>query len=218
MKCPHCLVAFSPKWEADISLFKIPEGQGRFAWAGRITDCPECGAGSMWVARVDTYAGGRDTGDFALVYPRSGRMPLGPEVPSIHAENYREACWVLSDSPKASAALSRRSLQLLLRDVAKVKPSDLSKEIDEVLAAKTLPSHLAKAIDAVRQLGNFAAHPVKSTNTGEIVEVEPGEAEWILDVIEGLFDFYFVQPALLQKKREELDKKLAEAGKPPLKG
>ena len=125
---------------------------------------------------------------------------------------------MLFDSPKASAALSRRTLQLLLRDVAAVKPSDLSKEIDEVLASNALPSHLAKAIDAVRQLGNFAAHPIKSTNTGEIVDVEPGEAEWLLDVIEGLFDFYFVQPALLERKREELDKKLAEAGKPPMKG
>lgn len=221
MKCPHCLVAFSPKWEADIRLFDI-ESEGkkdRYGWDGRITDCPECHRGSIWVAKVDRWmSGGKDTGEFVLAFPRSGRTPLGPEVPSAHAEHYREACWVLSDSPKASAALSRRSLQLLLRDVAKVKPSDLSKEIDEVLTSNALPSHLAKAIDAVRQLGNFAAHPIKSTNTGEIVDVEPGEAEWLLDVIEGLFDFYFVQPAILEKKRGELDKKLAEAGKPPLKG
>jgi hypothetical protein len=220
MKCPHCLVAFSPKWEADIRLFDIREGAKKhFAWDGRITDCPECHCRSIWIAKVDKhFSGGKETGEFVLVYPRSGRTPLGPEVPSTHAENYREACWVLSDSPKASAALSRRTLQLLLRDVAKVKPSDLGKEIDEVLASNALPSHLARAIDAVRQLGNFAAHPIKSTNTGEIVDVEPGEAEWLLDAIEGLFDFYFVQPAILEKKREELDKKLAEAGKPPLKG
>jgi hypothetical protein len=29
----------------------------------------------------------------------------------------------------------------------------------------------------VRTIGNFAAHPIKSTSTGTIVDVEPGEAE-----------------------------------------
>jgi len=104
---------------------------------------------------------------------------------------------------------------MVLRDVAKVKPSDLSKEIDEVLPK--LPSHLAEAIDAIRNVGNMAAHPIKSTNTGEVVDVEPGEAEWLLDALEGLFDFYFVQPAILQKKRAALNQKLAEAKKPLMK-
>ena len=54
-------------------------------------------------------------------------------------------------------------------------------------------------------------------NTGEIVEVEPGEAEWLLDTLEGLLDFYFIQPALLKEKQEALNKKLAAAGKPPMK-
>jgi Domain of unknown function (DUF4145) len=86
-----------------------------------------------------------------------------------------------------------------------------------VLDSKSLPTHLGEAVDAVRNIGNFAAHPIKSTNTGEIVDVESGEAEWLLDVLEGLFDFYFVQPAMLQKKKQALNKKLADAGKPPMK-
>jgi hypothetical protein len=40
---------------------------------------------------------------------------------------------------------------------------------------------------------------------------------WTLDILEGLFDFYFVQPSLMKKRREELDKKLKDAGKPPMK-
>jgi hypothetical protein len=52
---------------------------------------------------------------------------------------------------------------------------------------------------------------------GEILPVEPGEAEWSLDVLEQLFDFYYVQPALTAKKRDEMNKKLQEAGKPPMK-
>ena len=122
---------------------------------------------------------------------------------------------VLGDSPKASAALSRRCLQRLLRDEGKATHSNLSAEIDEVMAK--LPSHLSDAIDGVRNIGNFAAHPMKSDNTGEVVDVEPGEAEWLLDTLEGLFDFYFVQPALLQRKRAALNEKLKDVGKPEMK-
>jgi hypothetical protein len=46
--------------------------------------------------------------------------------------------------------------------------------------------------------------------------VEPGEAEWNLDVLESLFDFYFVQPALHAKRKAALNPKLKEAGKPEL--
>jgi len=78
---------------------------------------------------------------------------------------------VLEYSPKASAALSRRCLQVLLRDKGNVKPSNLNDEIVE--AMPDLPSHLAGAVDAVRSLGNFAAHPIKSQSTGEVVGKPP---------------------------------------------
>jgi hypothetical protein len=138
-------------------------------------------------------------------------------VPEEFAADYREACLTLSDSPKASAALSRRCLQHILRETAKVKPSNLADEIQMVIDSKTLPSHLVESLDAIRNIGNFAAHPIKSKSSGEVLDVEPGEGEWNLDVLESLFDFYFVQPAELKKKRDALNAKLKEAGKPELK-
>jgi hypothetical protein len=69
----------------------------------------------------------------------------------------------------------------------------------------------------VRLIGNFAAHPIKSKSSGEIVDVEPGEAEWNLDVLESMFDFYFVQPQVLAQKKTALNKKLSDAGKPLMK-
>jgi hypothetical protein len=152
-----------------------------------------------------------------ILYPRVAARPSPPpEVPDPFAQDYREACLVLVDSPKASAALSRRCLQALLRENAGVQPSDLSREIDAAMPA--LPAYLADAIDAVRNVGNFAAHPVKSRSTGEVVDVEEGEAEWLLDVLEGLFSFFFVEPAALKEKRDALNAKLHDVGKPPLKG
>jgi hypothetical protein len=153
-----------------------------------------------------------------MVHPKGiARAPLSADVPDKYAADYREACLVFGDSPKASAALSRRCLQLLIREHVGIHKATLAQEIDAVLALKTLPSHLADAIDGVRNIGNFAAHPEKDTNTGEIVDVEDGEAEWLLDTLEGLFDFYFVAAAALQRKKDALNKKLADAGKKPMK-
>jgi hypothetical protein len=123
----------------------------------------------------------------------------------------------LPDSAKPSAALSRRCLQSLIRDKAGIEFPSLSKEIDDLLASKEIPSWLGENVDAVRNVGNFAAHPEKDKNTGAIVDVEPGEAEWLLDVLEGLFDFYFVQPETARRKRAALNEKLKAAGKPEMK-
>jgi hypothetical protein len=104
-------------------------------------------------------------------------------------------------------------LQHILIEKAGAKKGDLYKQIDEVIAQNKLPSHVAEMLDAVRAVGNFAAHPTKSQSTAEIVDVEPHEAEWNLDVLESLFDFYYVQPALTVKKKQAINQKLTDAGK-----
>ena len=118
---------------------------------------------------------------------------------------------------KQVLALSRRCLQRLLEDKAHVKKNDLAHEIKEILDSKQLSTPLANAIDAIRNFGNFAAHPLKFQVTGEIVDVEPGEAQWCLEVLEMLFDFYFVQPAEFQRRKNALNQKLTNLGKPPMK-
>ncbi len=128
-----------------------------------------------------------------------------------------EATLILPDSPKASAALSRRCLQSLIRNEAQIENQRLSDQIQGLLDSARLPSWLSENVDAIRNVGNLGAHETKDLHTGEIVDVEPEEAEWLLEVLEGLFDFYFVQPAVQSRKREALNEKLERAGKPQLK-
>jgi|SRR5271157_1139267 len=221
MKCPYCLENFFDKVDTTI-LGKDSVG----CWILEKRQCPSCGKFILHLAGGEEavhYGTGQTVGLScvrlkAQVLPKgASRPPCPTQVPEHLANDYNEACLVIPDSAKASAALSRRCLQALLREAAKVKPSDLSNEIQQVLDSATLPSHLAESIDAVRNIGNFAAHPMKSQHTGEILDVEPGEAEWNLEVLESLFDFYFVQPAIIKAKRAALDAKLSTAGKPPMK-
>ncbi|MEO5688340.1 MAG: DUF4145 domain-containing protein [Burkholderiaceae bacterium] len=144
------------------------------------------------------------------------RAAAPEEVPAEIAEDFNEAAVVLGDSAKASAALSRRCLQAVLRDKG-FPQHDLARQIDAVLAAKVLPSSLAENVDAIRNTGNFAAHPMKNTNSGQILPVEPHEAEWNLEVLEGLFDFVYVAPARDAARKAAFNAKLAAAGKPPMK-
>lgn len=218
MKCPHCLTAFHENRE----LTELGE-DATSLWVLVCRTCPECKKfifslferyDRYRISSTNHYHNQRER----LCYPRGiSRAPLPAEVPEDCAGDYREACLTLTDSPKASAALSRRCLQHVLREKLGVKKGDLASEIQQVLDEGRLPTHLLESLDAVRNIGNFAAHPIKSGSSGEVIDVEPGEAEWNLDVLESLFDHVFIQPEVLRKKREALNARLKDAGKPAVK-
>lgn len=223
MKCPHCLVEFHDEKEI-ISLGQDSDDE----WAIEKYNCPnpKCRKNIYFLisgkfdhsfnSSSDLYV--ENISERELVRPKgSARPPVPTEVPKHIANDYEEACLVLPDSPKASAALSRRALQALLRNAAGIKHANLANEIQQVLDSNQLSSQLADNIDAIRNIGNFAAHPSKSTSTGEIVDVEGCEAEWNLEVLEMLFDFYYVQPEKFKIRRKALDKKLVDFGKKDMK-
>jgi hypothetical protein len=180
-------------------------------------ECAACGEHNF-LLQYDDKSKNIQSGFVSILPFLNDRPVCPPEVPFYIAEDYTEACLVLKVSPKASAALSRRCLQNLLRDAAGIKSEKLVDAIKEVVDSGKLPSQITDSIQAIRYIGNFAAHPDENKNTGEIMPVEPHEAEWSLDILESLFDFYCVQPAKNAQRREALNAKFQEAGKkPPMK-
>lgn len=183
--------------------------------------CPECEE-FIVVYRLGRYSE-KAFGQLAevqkedLLYPKRITRTLAPEVPDRYRNDFIEACATLPVSPKASAALSRRLLQDIFHNQYGIQERSLQQEISKFIDLKDVPSYLATAVDAVRNVGNFAAHPSKDSNTGEVVDVEPGEAEWLLEVLEALFDFTFIQPKRLEERKQALNNKLDALGKPPMK-
>jgi len=207
MKCPHCKIGIH---YGPTRKYLDPDKSGM--WSILRDMCPECRNN---IFTLQCFYEDAEVVKL-LVYPKAiFRDPVPKEVPEIYAEDYTEACLILADSPKASAALSRRCLQLIIRDELKITRNTLFKEIDEVIKQKKLSTSLNEAIDDVRKIGNLAAHPKKNKNTGEIVPVEIGEAEWNLETLERLFDYLFVQPETIKQRRAELYKKIEEADKKP---
>lgn len=221
-RCPHCLTV--------VRFEHVSYEQGRFPATVTLTSasnkerllftcvsCPECGwiiltiepyinpDGRQWTVGEEEF----------VIWPLRSARPVPEEVPEHIATDYREAALILNLSPKASAALSRRCLQAVLREAGNANQRNLSQQIDAVMPS--LPGYIAESIDHIRNVGNFAAHSMKDQASGEILKVEPGEAEWNLDVLDLLFDHYYVKPALAKQKRNELDAKLTAAGKKPIK-
>jgi Domain of unknown function (DUF4145) len=206
MKCPHCAVHFHDHWsENRISYFGNMTG-----WLYRTARCPGDKQLTIEICQQSRR-------EWRLIYPNGpNRGPVPPEVPKAIATDYVEACVVLPFSTKASAALSRRCLQAIL-NAHGFKGRDLAKQIDKLLKAGVLPMHIHKNVDVIRGFGNFSAHPITDKTTLQIVDVEPHEAEWCLEILEALFDHFYVAPEAGKKKKAALDVKLKAAGKPKSK-
>jgi hypothetical protein len=143
------------------------------------------------LSRIENTGGGkvafRPAGSWPLV-PSSSARTLPGYIPPAIVEDYTEACLIASLSPKASATLSRRCLQGMIRDFWKVLRVKLS---DEIAAIKGMVDpDVWNAIEAVRKIGNIGAHMEADINT--IVDVDPGEAQQLIGLIELLIDEWYV--------------------------
>ena len=141
--------------------------------------------------------------------PASCAKPQPSCVPSTLASDYNEACAIRDLSPKASATLSRRVLQGMIRNFCGIAKGRLVDEIDELKKqadAGTAPAGVAlETIDAmhhVRSLGNIGAHMEKDINV--VVDVDPGEAQQLIDLIEMLFKDWYVARDSRQKRLDAL--------------
>lgn len=216
MKCPHCNTTIHEAWYGPQTLMQIPPHGA--IWSVRFLLCPECEEIVIDLLLMSPLPGHQSESQSAVrIWPTLATRPVPQEVDPRYADDYKDAVAILNISPKASAALARRLVQDVIREKAGIKKATLDAEITELIASGQLPSWLSTNVDSIRAVGNFAAHPIKSTNTGEVVDVEPGEAEFLLDVLEDMFDFYFVQPAKAQKHLSGINAKLQDAGKPALK-
>ncbi|URK16947.1 DUF4145 domain-containing protein [Thalassospira sp. GO-4] len=127
-------------------------------------------------------------------------MSLPEYIPDALREDYEEACKTVDVSPKASATLARRCLQGMIRDYWGIKKSRLVDEI-KALEDKVDPDTW-QAIDAVRGLGNIGAHMEKDINL--ILSVEPEEAVALIELIEDLFQTWYVQRHERQQRRKRV--------------
>lgn len=214
MKCPHCTTSAHFNWEKIIFPASWDHACDKGGYAICYGFCPECNKlvielqYSHICKNFDTEYW-IDTPDREkIIYPHSntGRK-LNEHIPSQYAQLFHESEDVNNISPRASATLSRYLLQMLLHEELGIKKKNLEEEIMALEDNRNVPTNLITMLQIMRRVANFGAHPKKSTNSNEIVEVEAGESEVMLDLLEELFDYIFVKPKQQELFLENINKK-----------
>jgi uncharacterized protein DUF4145 len=171
----------------------ISEEYGSYTATITVVVCPnaECREQTMSLSIYKCSVHGAPTGkpifSWQLV-PESEAKPFPDYIPEQLRDDYAEACLIKDKSPKASATLSRRCLQGMIRDFWDIKKGRL---IDEIAALEEkVDAETWKAIDAVRHVGNIGAHMEKDVNL--IIDVDGNEAGLLIWLIETLFEEWYV--------------------------
>jgi len=219
-RCPHCNV--SQRFE-HLMVYQGVHGHARWtesslASAGKKALAPDSASERIKLFGVSCAHCQRATlfavvdGETLMLWPRapSAKAPseVATENPDL-AQLFREAVEVLPVSPRASAALARRCLDEVLTDKLGAPFGNLESKIAH--AKDRLPKAVGDALGRVREIGNYALHRRKSEASGEVVAVEPGEAEWTLQVVLRLFEHCYVLPRREQEWQARMDAKLADA-------
>lgn len=128
--------------------------------------------------------------------PQGTAKPQPDFIPEPLRDDYYEACLIRDLSPKAAATLIRRCLQGMIRNFAGIAKPTLAKEIealrkaiDDGSADRAISSESVDAIDQVRGIGNIGAHMEKDIDL--IIEVDPGEAQALIELVEMLFEEWY---------------------------
>lgn len=147
-------------------------------------ECPNCSKYTI----LAKGAGERVKGVSTLINPLSLAKHFPDYIPLAIREDYQEACDIVNLSPKASATLSRRCLQGMIRDFYNINENNLAKAIQKLEGI--IPNTQWKVIDGVRRIGNIGAHMEKDIDL--IIDIEPNEAEKLVKLIEHLLEQWYV--------------------------
>lgn len=171
------------------------------------SDCNDVSLYLQYVTVTKSATGENRIGDvldFWRLKPDDDSKVIPEYIPDPVREDYYEACKIRDRSPKASATLARRCLQGMIRDFCGISRkrlideiNDLRKAVENGTSPKGVEPETIDAIDAIRSIGNIGAHMEQDISV--IVDVDVNEARALLELIEMLFEEWYVA----RHKRDE---------------
>ena len=184
--------------------------------------CPCCRKTGLTVMST----GGTLQSNVAYRYPPKGVQSFPDYIPNQIRDDYNEAALILDLSPKASATLLRRCLQSIIRDFWGITPEfwntydeirsachvgkdkvwniNLYQEIKAVELMGGIGTPVIAAFKQLKDIGNIGAHPAADVNL--IVDVEPGEAETLLALINLIIRQTYIQRNADQELLQEVER------------
>lgn len=214
--CPHCehhAIITEESYSGDVHRLRIANTDGQRALVSRFFVCPnpQCRKYTLQVTlcpwkSTEThpfYVLGDPIRTWTLV-PWGKARPFPDYVPQAIRDDYAEAHSILELSPKAAATLARRAVQGVVRDYWGIVKPTLNLELQELQkrVGHEITGETWEDIDVVRSVGNIGAHMEKDINL--IVDVEPGEAALLIELVETLIEDTYIARHERQERHAHL--------------
>ena len=196
-QCPYCSMVMTisddtltvqyPSFDHDNGRFYNPQRGPRYDDSCielSFFKCPNCGEFTISAKGLGSCVKNISS----QLRPASLAKQFPNYIPEAIRQDYEEACAIVNLSPKASATLSRRCLQGMIRDFWDIKETNLSKAIGEL--EDKIPATQWRVIDGVRRIGNIGAHMEKDINL--IVDIDSDEAQKLIKLIEHLLEQWYI--------------------------
>jgi len=210
IECPHCGVYASVGFETFEPYDVLANKRSAYPRVSvEYGHCPSTECWRLIVRTVKEGEKGIQSIEYAIPTATTAES-TGAVDPDIVSQ-YRKAKRILSIDQNASAAMSRRCLQMLLHKFFRIEKANLKEEIQELLDSRHLPSYLAGDIDRIRKIGNFGAHPGKGIDLPD--NVSKDEAEWSLEILEDLFE-HIAGREKSRRRNEQFDRDHPKKNKP----
>lgn len=180
--CPNCTVFSHHQWWGHY----FPGGGAHEVHpsAAYFGKCARCGEYSVFI------------GD-RLVHPMIGiAPPPNAAMPDGVKMIYSEAASVLTNSPRASAALLRLAVQVLCKHLGE-EGANINTDIKH-LVAKGLPEVVQQSLDVLRVTGNEAVHP------GQIDTDSPEVVIRLFELLNVIVEYMIALPNRVGKLFQEL--------------
>jgi hypothetical protein len=173
--------------------------------------CPVCHAFKQWI--VYHFQLQHEDRKWITHYFRVTSVPSEgldeieelPDDPPALRNAYREAVRAMdANANTAAAAMFRRALQIITRDLLKARRGNLANELNEVVGRQyngiTLTKNFGTVGYIVKEAGNQGAHPDEDPDLLDFTAEDASDLQGIFMEIVGEL---FVVPAAMKRAREE---------------
>lgn len=177
--------------------------------------CPVCKLFKLWIVfKISEYEPA-ENGEKYLVtrhykvtsLPGEGLEEIEqlPENPPSLRIAYRQAIRAMdANAHIAAAAMFRRALQIITRDILKAKHGSLADELDSLVGAEfngvKLTNNFATNGYIVKESGNQGAHPDKDP---DLLDFTQQDAEDLQGIFMELVSELFIAPEAMRKAKQE---------------
>jgi hypothetical protein len=173
--------------------------------------CPVCKGFKQWIVFEIELRHANEARQLHKHYFRVTSLPSEgseeidelPDNPRSLRTAYRQAVRAMdANAHLAAAAMYRRALQVITRDLLGAKPGNLANELNEVVGrtynSAVITQNFANVGYIIKEAGNQGAHPDKDP---DLLEFTPQDAEDLHDIFMELVTELFVVQR--QRKRRE---------------